>query len=66
LGGSVLTVKKNTEALLVGSKEIGVEVNADKTKYMVMCLQDENAGYSHRLIMVPLKGWKSSNIWEQL
>ena len=36
LGGSIHTVKKNTEALLVGSKEIGLDVNADKTKYMVM------------------------------
>jgi len=36
LGGSVYTIKKNTEALLVASKEIGLEVNADKTKYMVM------------------------------
>jgi hypothetical protein len=36
LGGSVHTVKKNTEALGVGSKEIGLEVNADKTQYMVI------------------------------
>jgi hypothetical protein len=36
LGGSVHAIKKNTEALLVGSKESGLEVNADKTKYMVM------------------------------
>jgi len=36
LGGSVHAIKKNTEALLVGSKEIGLEVNADKTKYIVM------------------------------
>jgi hypothetical protein len=36
LGGSVHTVKKNTEALEVGSKEIGLEVNADKTQYMVI------------------------------
>jgi len=36
LGGSVHTVKKNKETLLVGSKEIGLEGNADKTKYMVM------------------------------
>jgi len=27
LDGSVSTVKKNTETLLVGSKEIGLEVN---------------------------------------
>jgi len=36
LGGSVRTVKKNTEALVVASKETGLEVNADKTKYMFM------------------------------
>jgi len=38
LGGSVHTVKKNAEALIVASKEIGLEVNSDKTKYMV-CLE---------------------------
>jgi len=36
LGGSIHTVKKNAEDLVVASKEIGLEVNADKTKYMVM------------------------------
>ena len=35
LGGSVHTIKKNTEAFVVASKEIGLEVNADKPKYMV-------------------------------
>ena len=30
LGGSVHTVKENTEALVVATKEIGREVNADK------------------------------------
>ena len=37
LGGSVRTTKKNTEALVVARREIGVEVNADKTKYIVIC-----------------------------
>jgi len=36
LGGSIHTIKENAEALIVASKEIGLEVNADKTKYMVM------------------------------
>jgi len=36
LGVSVHTVKENTEALVVASKEIRLEVNADKSKYMVM------------------------------
>ena len=31
LGGSVHTVKKNAEALIVARKETGLEVNADKT-----------------------------------
>jgi len=35
LGGSIHTIKKNAEALIVASKESGLEVNADKTKYMV-------------------------------
>jgi len=46
LGRSVHTIKKNTEALVIASKEIGIEVNADKTKYMVMS-RDQNAGRSH-------------------
>jgi len=36
LGGSVHTIQKNTEALVVDIKEIGLEVNADTTKYLVM------------------------------
>ena len=35
-GGSVHTVKENAEALVVATKEIGLDVNADKTKYMIM------------------------------
>jgi hypothetical protein len=30
------TIKKNTNALVVASKESGLEVNFDETKYMVM------------------------------
>jgi len=48
LGGSVHTVKENAEALVVTSKENGLEVNADKTMHMVMS-QDQNAGRSHSM-----------------
>jgi hypothetical protein len=44
LGGSIYTIKKNAEALVVATKEIGV--NADKTNYMVMS-RDWNAGWGH-------------------
>jgi len=46
LGGNVHTVKEKTEALVVATKEIGLEVNADKTKYMVMS-RVRNAGRGH-------------------
>jgi len=48
LGGSILNIKKNTEALLVDSKYISLEVNADKTKYMVI-YRDQNAGQKHNI-----------------
>jgi hypothetical protein len=44
VGGSVHTIQENTEALVVVSREIGLEVNADKTKYMScldISMQDE-------------------------
>ena len=46
LRGSVHTIEKNTEALVAVSKEIGLEVNADIAKCMVMS-RDQNAGRSH-------------------
>ena len=48
LGGRVHTVKENAEALGVATKETGLDVNADKTKYMVMA-RDQNAGRSHSM-----------------
>ena len=48
LGGSVHTIKENKEALIVASKEIGLEENADKTKYIVIS-RDKNAGQTHNM-----------------
>jgi len=46
LGGSIYTLKENAETLVAATREIGLEVRADKTKYMVMS-RDQNAGHSH-------------------
>jgi len=48
LGASIHTIKKKAGALLFGSNEIGLEVNADKIKYMVMS-RDQNAERSHNI-----------------
>jgi hypothetical protein len=45
-GGSIRVIRKNKETVVVASKETGLEVNADKTKCVVMSL-DQNAGRSH-------------------
>jgi len=45
-GTDTHTIKKNTEALVVTSKGIGLEVNAKENKYMGVS-QDQNAGQSH-------------------
>ena len=46
LAGSIHTLKENAEALVGATREIGLEVSADKTKYMVMS-RDKNAGQNH-------------------
>jgi hypothetical protein len=43
LGGRIHTTRKNTDSLVIASKEIGLEVNTEKTKCMVMS-RDQNAG----------------------
>jgi len=43
LGGSIHTRNENAEALVAATREIGLEVSADKTKYMVMS-RDQYAG----------------------
>jgi len=48
LGGRAQSIKENAEALVVASKEIGLEINADKTKYMAMS-RNQNAGRRHSM-----------------
>jgi hypothetical protein len=35
LGDTINTIKRNTQTLIDASKEIGLEVNAEKTKYLL-------------------------------
>jgi hypothetical protein len=63
--GKVATV---WNVLVIASKETGLEVNADKTRYIIKC-RDQNAGRNDNIktgnnIVFP-KEWKISNILAQ-
>jgi hypothetical protein len=46
LGDNIDTIKKNMETLIYASKEFGLEVNTEKTKYMLLS-HHQNAGQSY-------------------
>jgi hypothetical protein len=48
ISGSVHTMKKSAEALVVASEETGIEVNTNETKYKVMS-RDQNTVRSHSI-----------------
>jgi hypothetical protein len=48
VGGNIGTLKKNTEASLDASKEVGLEVNPEKTKYMLMS-HGQKIGQKHSI-----------------
>jgi hypothetical protein len=56
---------ENTETLTEISKEVGLEVNTEETKYILLS-PHQNAGQNHDVNQLtdPLKLWHSSNIWE--
>jgi hypothetical protein len=65
LSGRIYTIRKNTDALVVASKEISREVNADETKYMFMS-GDQNAERIHNIKRVNSSFERANRtIWEE-
>jgi hypothetical protein len=48
LGDNIGIINKNTETLIDAGKEVGLEVNIEKTKYMLVS-RDQNAGQTREI-----------------
>jgi hypothetical protein len=48
LGDSINTIKENSETLLKAGRDIGLEINAEKTKYMIMS-RHPNSGRNQKI-----------------
>jgi hypothetical protein len=46
LGDNIDTIKENTESPIVPSEKVGLEVNTEKTKYLLLS-RHQNAGQNH-------------------
>jgi hypothetical protein len=50
LGGNIDTIKKHTETLTDSGEEVGLDVNAEKNKYMLLsCHQNEGQNYDIKI-----------------
>jgi hypothetical protein len=66
LGNHIDTIIKNPETLIDASKEVDLEVNVEKTKYMLV-FRGQNADqiWDLQLATDRLKTCRSSRIWER-
>jgi len=66
LGDSINTIKENTETLLEASTDVSLEINAKKTKYMIMSRHPNSGKNQNIRIANEASEWQNSNIWGQL
>jgi hypothetical protein len=64
LGDNIVTIKKNTESLIGARKEVGLEINVEKDKYMLLS-RHQNVG-QNRDIKIANRSFENvsqSDIW---
>jgi hypothetical protein len=61
------TINRSTEKINDASEEVDLEVNTEKTNYMLLC-HHQNAGQNHDIKTADrsFKMWYSSNIWGRI
>jgi hypothetical protein len=48
MGDNIDSIKKNTETLIDASKEVGLEINVDRTKFMLLS-RHQNVGQNREI-----------------
>jgi len=66
LGGSIHTVKENAEALVAAATKIQLEMLIKPSTWSCLEIRMQDEFTVLGWIIVPSRGWKSLNIWEQL
>jgi hypothetical protein len=66
LGDNIDTVNKNTQTIIDASREVGLDVNVEKSKYMLVS-RDLNAGQNREIKIgnSSFENMSRSNIWER-
>jgi hypothetical protein len=54
LGGNVSTIKGKTESLLGASRDVGLEINTEEAKYMIMSRR-QNSGQNQNIRIAKFK-----------
>jgi hypothetical protein len=66
MGENIDTIQKNTRALLAANKEVGLEENPEKTKYMLVSwCQKAGQRQSIKIADSSFEDMQSTYIWEQ-
>jgi hypothetical protein len=61
---SINTIEENTQTLLEANRDFGLEINADKTKYMIVsCHPNSGRNQNVRIANESFENWQNPNTW---